>query len=239
MFGDWREFTREFLIIVLGVLTALFAQQAVEALDWRQKVKSAIADMDQEMSSGNGPSAYARLSIHQCLADRLAKVRGLANAGDRAGLRRSIDSIQLPLKTYTSGAREAALSADIAARIPAATMYGYRIVYDLIPELNKVHEEELSRLADLRALPTTGGALTQQEKREVLAAAEGLMLDNDRMARASAFTLRWMRSLAIGLERPQVVRNLALVPTYRECRSVHIQPLLFFGTAMAAERMRR
>jgi hypothetical protein len=140
------------------------------------------------------------------------------------------------VRTYDFLARAAALSADIAAHMPTPTMYGYRIVYALIPELENVHRDELASLGALRSLPETGGPLTQEEKRAVLAAVESLMIDNDRAARASAFTLRWMRNLGIGLDRPQLGRNLDDLPVYRNCHSADIRPLLSYGSEVARLR---
>jgi hypothetical protein len=62
-FADWRDFGREYAIIVSGVLTALLAQQAVESLQWREKVRSATDDMRQELGSGVAPQAYVQLMI--------------------------------------------------------------------------------------------------------------------------------------------------------------------------------
>ena len=42
----WRAFVGEVAIIVLGVLIALGAEQAVQSIEWREKVAAAIADMD-------------------------------------------------------------------------------------------------------------------------------------------------------------------------------------------------
>jgi len=174
LFSDWRDFGREYAIIVLGVLTALLAQSAVEEISWRQKVRAAISDMDQEMGTGNGPQSYVRLSIHQCLADRLRRIRALAEAGDRARVSSAIETIQLPLRNYNSSAREAANSADLTAHMPADRKYDYRILYALTPEMDAVHRKELEDLAALRALPSTGGSLGQDEKRVVLGAVENL-----------------------------------------------------------------
>jgi hypothetical protein len=226
LFSDWREFLREFIIIVLGVLTALIAQQWVQSLDWRNKVRAAVSDMDQELSNGNGPQAYVRLAIHQCLSDRLRALRNTINSGDRSASRRQIDAIDLPLRNYNSHARQAANSSDIAAQIPADTMYEYRIVYALVPELDDVHREELDDLAELRSLPASGGSLSQDEKRFALAAVENLILDNDRMKRASAFTLRHMRDLGIGVNRPQLERNFADVPIYRNCLTQDVRSMI-------------
>jgi hypothetical protein len=226
LFSDWRDFGREYAIIVLGVLTALFAQQAVQSFDWKQKVEAALDDMDQELSNGDGPQAYVRLAISQCLDGRLQKVRRAIQTNDRAAIRRAIARIDLPLRTYNSFARDAANSADIAAHIPADRMFEYRIVYSLMPELDGLHRKELQDLAQLRSLPATGGPLGQEEKRAILAATENLMLDNARVKRAASFTLRHMRDLGVGINRAQLQHNFADVPVYNGCLTREIKPLI-------------
>jgi hypothetical protein len=226
LFSDWRDFGRGYVIVVLGVLTALFAQQGAQSFDWTQKVEAALADMDQELSNGDGPEAYVRLAIYQCLDSRLRQVREATEAGNRAAVRRAIAGIDLPLRTYNSFAREAANSADIAAHMPARRMFEYRVVYSLMPELDELHRKELVDLAQLRSLPGTGGPLNQEETRSVLDATENLILDNDRVRRASSFTLRHMRDLSIGIARAQLRNNLADVPVYDSCLTREIKPMI-------------
>lgn len=226
LFSDRRDFGREYAIIVLGVLTALFAQQAVQSLDWKQKVTAALGDMDQELSNGDGPQAYVRLAIYQCLSDRLHALRPLIESGDRLAVRQAIARIDLPLRTYNSFAREAANSADIAAHMPAGKMFEYRIVYSLMPELDALHRKELSDLAQLRSLPGSGDQLDEEEKRAILLATENLMLDNDRVKRGSSFTLRHMRDLGIGISRAQVKLNFDDVPVYRDCVAREVKPMI-------------
>ena len=228
LFSDWRDFGREYAIIVLGVLTALLAQSAVEEISWRQKVRAAIADMDQEMGTGNGPQSYVRLAIHQCLADRLRRIRGLAETGDRALVSSAVKTIQLPVRNYNSSARDAANSADITAHMPADRKYDYRILYALTPEMDALHRKELEDLAGLRALPATGGPLGQDEKHFVLGAVENLLIDNDRTKRAAVFTLRRLKALDIRLDKSQVERNFADVPSYWNCRTRDVGPMFKF-----------
>ncbi|MES2121108.1 MAG: hypothetical protein V4513_11125 [Pseudomonadota bacterium] len=236
LFADWRDFGREYIIVVLGVLTALLAQSAVEEFSWRQKVSAAISDMDQEVSTGNGPQAYARLSIYQCAADRLQRLRALAEGGDRKEVIQAIAAIQLPLRNYNSSARDAANSADITAHMPADRKYDYRILYALTPELDAIHRKELEDLAVLRSLPASGGPLDLSEKRLVLGAAENLALDNDRVKRASVFTLRRMREIGIRLDKDQLRRNFADLPAYRNCLNREIGPMLKFQPMNAGGR---
>ena len=99
---NWRELLKEWGIIVLGVLTALFAEQAVQSFEWHQKVEAAIADMDNELTRGNGPQAYARLAMHDCVGSRLDELRRAVERGDRAQSRRLIESAWLPKRTWDS-----------------------------------------------------------------------------------------------------------------------------------------
>ena len=217
LFADWRDFGREYVIVVLGVLTALLAQQVVEDIAWKRKVDAAIADMDQELSNGNGPQAYVRLAIYRCLDDRLKALRDAIRRGDRQEVLRRIEGIQLPLRSWNSFARQAANASDIVSRMPRAVSSEYRIVYSLTPELDDVHHQELQDLARLRAIPTGTEPLSVAEKMSALDAIENLVVDNQRMRRGSAFTLRHMRELGIGITRDQVARNFADVPTYSGC----------------------
>jgi hypothetical protein len=63
LFTDWRELAREYVIVVLGVLTALIAQEWVQSIEWQDKVSAAVSDMDQELSNGDGPQALVRLAM--------------------------------------------------------------------------------------------------------------------------------------------------------------------------------
>ena len=47
---NWREFLKEYAIIVIGVLTALAAEQAVEWLHWQSEVKTARAALAAEFA---------------------------------------------------------------------------------------------------------------------------------------------------------------------------------------------
>jgi hypothetical protein len=75
----WRAFVGEVGVIVLGVLIALGAQQLVESLNWREKVDAAVSDMNNELGSGDGPEAYERLAIHDCVATHLNGLRALVS----------------------------------------------------------------------------------------------------------------------------------------------------------------
>lgn len=209
LFTDWREFFREFIIIVLGVLTALLAQSIAEEISWRNKVHAATDDMRQELGSGNAPQNYVRLMLSQCFNDRLAGVKSSVEAGDRATSRQLITGLWLPVGTYDNYAWENAVSSEISTHIPQRQKYEFRIAYVMVPELDAVRGKMLGELATLRSIPREGGPLSQSEKQIALEAIANLEMDNHRMERASSFALRHMKNLDIRIDRDQLDRRIA------------------------------
>lgn len=209
---NWREFLKEYGIIVLGVLTALLAEQAVQSIDWHQKVEAAIADMDNELSIGDGPQAYTRVALDKCVTTQLDAIRDAVERGDRARSRALIEGLWLPRRTYDYLAREAAAASDVSSHMSPGRMLNYRIAYEVVPNMNRLAEKELSDQAHLHALPRTGGPLGMEEKLASIDALEALRADNFEMTREASFLLRRMKVIGLGLDRASVSRNIADVP---------------------------
>jgi hypothetical protein len=205
---NWREFLKEYAIIVIGVLTALFAEQAVQSLEWHQKIDAAVADMDNELGHGDGPQAYARVAMHDCIATRLNAIRAAVESGGRASSRSLIEGFWLPSRTYDDLAREAATASDVASRMPHERMLEYRIAYEVVPDMDRLSDKEMADLAHLRSLPASGGTIETSERLVVIDAVEALKLDNDTITREAQFLLRHMGSLGLRLDRAFVELNL-------------------------------
>jgi hypothetical protein len=218
LISNWRELLKEWGIIVLGVLTALLAEQAVQSVDWQHKVDAALADMNNELGSGDGPQAYARLSMHDCIARRLDSIRSALERDDRAQSTALIDTIWLPERTYDSLAREAATASDIASHMPHERMLQYRIIYEVIPDMDRLSDRELVDLSRLRALPRSGSTLETPEKLAAIAAVEALRVDNDAISREARFALQHMRLNKLKLDTAFVRENIKEArPHYPAC----------------------
>jgi hypothetical protein len=204
----WRAFAGEVGVIVLGVLIALGAQQLAENLAWRQKVDAALADMNNELGSGDGPQAYERLALHGCVAAHLTNARAAIEKGNRSESRKLIDQFWLPNRTWDSLARDAANTADVAAHMPHEQMLRYRIAYEMVPAMQRLAEKELADLGRFRALPASGGQLTSEEKLSEIGAIEALKLDNDTFARESRFLLLRMKMMQLRLSKHFVERRV-------------------------------
>jgi hypothetical protein len=205
---NWPELLKEWGVIVLGVLTALLAEQAVQSVEWHHKVEAAVADMNNELSLGDGPQAYARAAMHDCIAQRLDEMRGAIEHGDRAQSRRLIDAFWLPKRTWDSLARDAATASDVASHMPHEQMLQYRIAYNVVPDMQRLADKELDDLAHFRALPASGGPIETPEKLQEIEAIEALKLDNDAMTRESSFVLVRLKNMDLRLDRHFVARDV-------------------------------
>jgi hypothetical protein len=204
----WREFIGEVAIIVLGVLIALGAEAAVQSIEWQHKVDAAVADMNNELGSGDGPEAYERLAVYNCVASDLGGLRALVEEGDRAQSRRLIDQFWVPNRTWDSLARDAANTADVAAHMSHERMLQYRIAYEMVPDMQRLAEKELADIGHFRALPASGGQLSADEKLSEIDAIEALKVDNDTFARESNFLLLRIRMMGIGLSKRFVEHHI-------------------------------
>src|ERR1700752_2010979 len=79
---SWREFLKEYIIVVLGVITALAAEQVAEWVHWRNEVASARQAIASEMA-GNVQSAIARLEVDNCVERRLDELSQILDSASR------------------------------------------------------------------------------------------------------------------------------------------------------------
>jgi hypothetical protein len=74
----WRAFVGEVGIIVLGVLIALSAQEAVDTWQWQQRVNQADKAFRIDLDSAV-MNAYVRLATEPCLKKRLSELEAKLN----------------------------------------------------------------------------------------------------------------------------------------------------------------
>jgi hypothetical protein len=73
---SWREFFKEYAIIVLGVLTALALEQLVESVHERHLAREAQEAIQQELHENIDRAAY-RLTQQACIEKRLDEIQAL------------------------------------------------------------------------------------------------------------------------------------------------------------------
>src|SRR3954463_8469816 len=71
-----RDFLKEYLIIVIGVLTALGAEQVAEALHWKHQVADGEAEL-KEPFAREVSNAAMRAAQGRCVTVRLAELSAM------------------------------------------------------------------------------------------------------------------------------------------------------------------
>ncbi|MEG3143326.1 hypothetical protein U1839_01550 [Sphingomonas sp. RT2P30] len=179
MVHGWRALAKEVGIIVIGVLIALGAEQAVQGVEWRHKTEAAEEAMRRELSKDDGPQVWGRYAMHRCIDDALDAIRaGAEKPVGRAEMVALIARHRTPFWTWDSLAFSAANASDVSLHLPSETMHRWTLAYAAIPALNQANVKEFNDGADLAALSRTGGPLSEAERGQILRAVEMLRRDN-------------------------------------------------------------
>jgi hypothetical protein len=167
----WRAFAGEVGVIVLGVLIALGAQQAVEVIQMRRDVAAFRQTINTEIAKNLWVYQY-RMSQVACVDRKLDDFkRWILQAGDE----RPVSIERMPLGNTFSLYRSAwdTRDPDVFAALPATDRARYAEFYDELANNQKMAEIEQRAqaslipytfkgtlsLADRRALWTAGGQL--------------------------------------------------------------------------------
>ncbi len=172
----WREFFKEYAIIVLGVLTALALEQAVESIHERSLAHEAREAIEQEMQSDIDRVAY-RLNQQACNETRLDEVEALLArwdgensfpAGLHIGFPADAGLVDQRWQANLASGRFSEQSSDDQADQAGA--------YTLIHVIEKVENNEVEHWAQLRTLELGSRAISLDSKpmiAEALARARG------------------------------------------------------------------
>jgi hypothetical protein len=102
----WREFLKEYAIIVIGVLTALGAGEAVQALHWRADVAEARKALVDEVGANALLSAQG-VEESRCLLRRLGEYTTWAKGGPRPAVQLQGIRLNVPSSTVWNATQAA------------------------------------------------------------------------------------------------------------------------------------
>jgi hypothetical protein len=200
-----REFLKEYAIIVIGVLTALGAEQVVEVLHTRHIIAESEAAMRAELVDDNLPQAYVRAAVAPCLAAHLRKLRQAVAAGAPPGAFGALaSSYNPPARIWDTDAWKAALSSVAGSRMDSARLLAWSQTYALVPRLQAVADEELQLRGRLNRTKYRSGPLTGARADELNDVIDGLEVANMGTARR-----------AVGLILTAGGRGMAIAPAKR------------------------
>jgi hypothetical protein len=183
---QWRSLLGEVGIIVLGVLIALSAQQAVEWLSWRDKVLVAEAGIHKELR-GNLAYANERVTLLPCAMSYLdALERGILRQDPAAVQQLYLMGPPFHARPWRSISWNAALSTQIADHLGREQLADYGLLYTAfaaesdaqsdidqqfatamtarfaIPTDPQTMHKQLAAVGRLRSQMTLSGAISRQ-----------------------------------------------------------------------------
>jgi len=204
----FRGFLKEYLIIVVGVLTALGAEQAVEALHERGQAREAQEAIREEMQENVDRIAYHQ-SLQPCIEARLKEITALladwANGkAPPAGIVIG-DPDDMPLVTQRW---QANLNSGRFSRQPVAAQGQQAAFYTRLQKLDDIGMREHYAWSELRILELGPAVLRADARPQLIAALQSARTDaSDTLmlarlqlqdAKAAGMTPRPMNSQAIG-----------------------------------------
>jgi len=178
----WPEFVKEIGTIVIGVLIALGAEQAVETLHWEHKVADAEDAMRVELMQ-SGRDAYFRLAIRPCAITQLDGIeRALVASRDQGAPVASVAPYRRPRRPWQSDAWDSARALQITGHMSTARLTAYSRAYFFAEVLHRTQPEERQVMNDLNTLTLNAGRLQPAERDRLFAAlvrAHGVLIDMD------------------------------------------------------------
>ena len=198
----WREFAGEVGIIVLGVLIALALGQLADAWQWRDKVSHAEAAMRLELAEDDGPQAYGRVLIGQCLDMQLAKIRDGAGKVPADQLREWAAAYIPPFRTWDSEAWKVVVASDTGSHMGSDRLIAWSAPYRILPGLTESNDREAQQVVELRNELTPTGYPSPSDLRSLRLTAGLLRLANHRFMTGSELLLGRMQALDVQVPQP-------------------------------------
>jgi hypothetical protein len=193
-----REFLKEYAIIVVGVLTALGAEQVAESMGWRHKIQEAEHAMRLELAEDDGPQAIARLAAVACFDEQLDGLEAMATVrADRRSFRRAALSYGPANRTWDSQAWQAVVASDVGTHMGADDLVRWSSPYRIVPELAGSGTEELHARTALGAVRDAGGPLTEAEADRATGVIATLRAENLELAYGGMVLLEAMKQAGI------------------------------------------
>lgn len=202
---NWRDLASEVVVVVVGIIIALSAEQYLERLEWRHKISRAEEQMRLEMSGDDGPEVLQRIALADCVDHGLAEIRAsVERADDRAAVIAAIGRVDTPRHTYESAAYRAAEASGVLARLEPQRLDRWNYLYTTMPVLDRIAEREYFDAPGLHTVRTSGGPLSEAEQLKLLEVVESLRRDNLDIVREAVQAMQGLKEQAVILDRTRM-----------------------------------
>lgn len=163
----WRAFVGEVAIIVLGVLIALAADEAVETLRWHHQVLLGEGELKSPIER-DLTNAARRATEAPCVARRLGELSVLLERAQAVGRLPAIGSIgEPPRGPWTFQTWDALVAAQVVAHMPQKKMMAYSLVQRITAYLSQMDDLEADEWTTLSTMQGPGRRLSDTEAEQL------------------------------------------------------------------------
>ncbi len=209
----WREFLKEYGIIVLGVLTALALEQVVDALRWAHEIGEARQALGREIAYNI--KALKLIDIeYGCMTARLDELERWA---DGAAPKPEAAGRHPVFWTLSTSAWDVANSGQVVAHFPLDQKLSFARTYASFDNEREAVAEERTAWANIVAI-TADAKLDDADRRELRHAIGLARTVGGRRRGNAALAERQASPLAINGPGPEIVKGGAADPA-RICGS--------------------
>jgi hypothetical protein len=192
-----REFLKEYAIIVIGVLTALAFEQAVEWLHWQGKVRSAEHAIQTDLAL-TADLASERVALARCLDDRLNVLKALVSrtqpsAGSLpadAGGYPMLAPYRAPARAWNTQAWEGIMTDGTYAHLKPDRARALSLLYYTVGNMREANFTEKNTAPDLDILEDNTLTLTPDKRVELQQQIAKLRWFNQDLTKVSKQILR-------------------------------------------------
>lgn len=160
-----REFLKEYAIIVVGVLTALAAEQLVSRLEWDRKIAESQDAIGLELAENLG-KAESRIQLAHCIDQRLDALSAIVDRAAKTGALPPLPTpTEPPYYSWGSGVWNSALSSQTASHFPAEQLRGYGRFYQILDRIGSAEPSEEDAWTELFGLAGPGRPFDAEDAR--------------------------------------------------------------------------
>jgi hypothetical protein len=208
-FHNWREFLKEYAIIVLGVCTALAGETALEELRWHNRVQEARGVIASEIAY-NLDGAIWRVRTLTCVEQRLDTLGKILDETSRSGSLPPIGYIdQPPRHMWRSGNWDSVVASQTATHFPPGQLAQLGAIYKVVQRLEDHAIPESQAWSDLYAMVGPGRRLDPASEAGLRSALGRARNDGRTIATLAVFLVNQAQALDLPFsksEREQIDR---------------------------------
>ena len=220
----WRELINEIGVIVIGVLIALGAEQAVEYLHWRHQVAEGREAVHEDLEGIIGQTAE-REAYSACIGHRLEDVADILDKASETGRLPPVGRLGVGARrVWTMGSWDAQVAAQVANHFPRDQLLALGSAHDLLAEVAVINRDEFDQWSQLYAIVGPGRRIGEAEIGTLRAALSKANYDA-KLMRMAAYQINEI-AMEIGLvDKADLARAKRAFPLDRVRKGETCQPI--------------